>query len=76
MHELLAFIQSIRKDGGPPVDPQTLLFKQRVLDSLNVLSLIGYVEQHLGRPLEDREVNMQNFESASKIVATFFGDAR
>ena len=72
MDELLAFIQSIRKDGGLPVKPDTLLFKERVLDSLNVLSLIGYVEQRLGRSLEDREVNMRNFESASKIVAAFF----
>jgi acyl carrier protein len=72
MEALLRFIEAIRKDGGPPVEPNTLLFKHRILDSLNVLNLIGYVEEHIARQLEDQEVIMSNFESARRIIDHFF----
>jgi acyl carrier protein len=71
MDELLRFITSLRKEGGPASGPDTLLFKDKVLDSLNVLSLIGYVEERIGRRLQDDEVTMQNFESPRKIAETF-----
>jgi acyl carrier protein len=71
MDELLRFIASLHKEGGPAIGPDTLLFKDRILDSLNVLSLIGYVEEKMGRRLQDDEVTMQNFESAAKIADTF-----
>ena len=76
MEALLQFIEAIRKDGGPALEPDTLLFKDRILDSLNVLNLIGYVEERIGRPLEDQEVIMKNFESARKIVESFLEGRR
>jgi len=72
MEELLGFIASIRKDEKMAIQPDTLLFKDKVLDSLNILSLIGYVEERLGRRLLDDELIMKNFESAQTIHTTFF----
>ena len=72
MNELLRFIASIRKEGTLPPGPDTLLIKDKVIDSLNILNLIGYVEERIGRRLADDEVTMRNFESASRIAATFF----
>jgi len=76
MDELLRFIGGLRKESGIPVGPDTLLFKDKVLDSLNILSLIGYVEERIGRRLLDDEVSMQNFESARKISEAFFQERR
>ncbi len=69
--ELLKFIKSICRDKGRTIDSNTLLFKDKVLDSMNILDLIGYIEKHLGRKLTDDEVIMPNFESVRKIVETF-----
>ena len=69
--ELLKFIKRICSDKGRSIDPNTLLFKEKVLDSMNILDLMGYIEKHLGRKLTDDEVVMSNFESVHKIVETF-----
>ena len=69
--ELLKFIKKISQDKDRSIDPNTLLFKEKVLDSMNILDLMGYIEKHLRRKLADDEVVMLNFESVHKIVETF-----
>jgi acyl carrier protein len=71
MDDLLRFMQSITKNETVVIGPDTLVFREKILDSMNILSLIGYVEERLGRRLEDEEVTMQNFESAGRIFASF-----
>lgn len=48
-----------------------MLFKERLIDSMNILILIGYVEQKLERRLTDDEVIMSHFDSVDTIVETF-----
>ena len=69
--QLIKFIKSIRRDKEQSIDQDTLLFKEKVLDSMNILDLMGYVEKHLERKLTNEEVIMSNFESIRKIVETF-----
>ena len=69
--QLIKFIKSIRRDKEQSVDQDTLLFKEKVLDSMNILDLIGYVEKNLKRKLTNEEIVMLNFESIRKIVETF-----
>jgi|JYMV01.1.fsa_nt_gi acyl carrier protein len=70
--KLLEFIASISKNKVQSLDLQTMLFKDKVLDSINILNLIGYVEGYLGRRLTDDEMVMPNFESAQKMIKVFF----
>ena len=70
--KLLEFIASISKYKAQSLDLQTMLFKDKVLDSINILNLIGYVEGYLGRRLTDDEMIMPNFESAQKMIEVFF----
>jgi acyl carrier protein len=70
--KLLEFIASISKNKAQSLDLQTMLFKDKVLDSINILNLIGYVEGYLGRRLTDDEMIMPNFESAQKMIEVFF----
>ena len=74
MQELIDFIRRISKDKQADIQPDTLLFRAKVLDSINILDLLGYVEERIGRRLKDEEVIMPNFESAGKIAETFFED--
>ena len=69
--QLIKFIKSIRRHKEQSIDQDTLLFKEKVLDSMNILDLMGYVEKHLERKLTNEEVIMSNFESVRKIVETF-----
>lgn len=70
--ELLAFInQKLISEKGTKVSEQSLLFKDRHLDSITILSLIGYLEKKLGRKLKDEEISLHNFESVQSIISSF-----
>ncbi len=71
--ELLEFIQLyLIKDKTISIGPETLLFKEHVLDSMNILDLIGYIEKKIQRRLKDDEIVMSNFQSAQSINTAFF----
>ena len=69
--QLLKFIKNICKNKQVTIRPETLLFKEKVLDSMNILDLMGYIEKQLGRRLTDSEIVASNFESVGKIEETF-----
>jgi acyl carrier protein len=70
--ELLIFInQKLLAGKGTKLTEQSLLFKDRRLDSITILSLIGYLEKKLGRKLRDEEISLQNFESVRAIASSF-----
>ena len=69
---LLAFVQArlvTRPKRLPTAD--TPLFEDRLLNSINILDLIGYVERVRGRRLEPRELVMDNFRNVRTIVERF-----
>lgn len=61
-----------RRAGRPRVDAETHLFEGGVLDSLNVLHLIGAVEALTGRRIPSRMVVMKHFRSAAAIAEAFW----
>ena len=70
--DLLAFVnEKLLAGTGKTATTDSLLFKERLLDSVTVLSLIGYVEQKIGRRLTEREIALQNFASVSAMVTAF-----
>jgi acyl carrier protein len=69
---LLDFVRRrLLKQKGVLVDPDTPLFERKLIDSINILYLIGYVEKALGRRLTDDEIVMSNFRSVRVIARTF-----
>jgi acyl carrier protein len=71
--ELLEFVRSVLlEDKGAGITADTLLFKEQLLDSMNILHLIGYVEKSLNRRLADEEIVMSNFQSVGAIADAFF----
>lgn len=69
---LLAFVRTrMIEDADAAVGPETELFRERILDSMNVLRFIGWVEKRLGRPLTDDELVMENFRSVRTICDRF-----
>ncbi len=72
--KLIQFIKNICRDKKRPIEPDTLLFNEKVLDSMNILDLLGYIEKKLSRRLNNDEVVMSNFESVRKITEVFLKD--
>lgn len=70
--DIQEFVQKLVKDENATVSSTTPLFKSKIIDSMNILDLIGFVEKRLGRRLKDAEVVMPNFSSIGKIAQTFF----
>jgi acyl carrier protein len=69
---LLDFVRRrLIKQKGVRVDADTALFERKLIDSINILYLIGYVEKALGRRLTDDEIVMSNFRSVRVIANTF-----
>lgn len=62
---------SLLSAGMPQVTNDSLLFKERHIDSMSVLSLIGFIEKHLKRRLTDEEIRLENFASITAITAAF-----
>jgi acyl carrier protein len=69
---LLDFVRRrLIKQKGVRVDADTPLFESKLIDSINILYLIGYVEKALGRRLTDDEIVMTNFRTVRVIGNTF-----
>jgi acyl carrier protein len=69
---LLDFVRRrLLKQKELQVDADTPLFESKLIDSINILYLIGYVEKGLGRRLTDDEIVMSNFRTVRVIAETF-----
>ncbi len=69
---LLRFVREDLLEGRDvPIDPDTYLFEDGVVDSLGILTLIAFVERHSGRTIPDSEVVMEHFRSIRTIAHRF-----
>lgn len=72
--ELLKLINRISTKKDYDLSNQTNLFSEHILNSMNILDLIGFVEKHLNRRLNNDEIIMSNFSSIKAIETKFFTD--
>jgi acyl carrier protein len=49
----------------------TLLFDDGLINSIRILDIIAWIERAIDRPIPDRDIRMDNFASANRIVAVF-----
>lgn len=69
---LIEFIRSnLVRRRNVTLRRDTPLFERRLLDSMNILELIGYVERARGRRLGRGDLLMANFRDVRTIVHTF-----
>ena len=65
---LLNHIREISKDNLKEIKIITPLFKNKILDSMNILDLIAYIQKRIGRKLNDEEIVLENFQDIKTIV--------
>lgn len=56
-------------DAQTKIEPDQSLLDSGILDSLALLRLIGYIEDHFGVTVDDGEVIPENFETINDITA-------
>lgn len=54
-----------------PIDEETYLFDEGLVDSLKILQLIAFIEMQTGRTIPDRDVVMENFRTVRTIARRF-----
>lgn len=71
--DLVKFInEHLLRGRGRKINSQSMLFEDRLIDSLKILNLIAYVEKKLKIKIQDKDIVMENFASADQISKTFF----
>jgi 2-hydroxymuconate-semialdehyde hydrolase len=69
---LIGFVNHELLDGRAViVDAETPLFEDGLIDSLNILRLIAFLETRRGREIPDRDVVMSRFHNVRTIVESF-----
>ena len=69
---LVAFVsRELVRDCSVAIDADTPLFEDGLIDSLNILQLIAFVEARRGRAIPDREIVMDRFRTPRAIAESF-----
>jgi len=67
--ELLKYItDNFAASNATAIDAETSLFQDQVLDSLNLVELITFVETEFGIKVAPSEVSIDNLDTVSRIV--------
>jgi nucleoside-diphosphate-sugar epimerase/acyl carrier protein len=69
---ILDFVRTSLLGGRvDPIDADTYLFDEGLIDSLKILQLIAFIETEIGRAIVDTEVVMDNFRNVRAMAARF-----
>jgi acyl carrier protein len=72
LEDLVAYInRELLKGRGAAIDPDTPLFEDGLIDSLNILQLIAFVEVRRGQVIPDRDIVMDRFRTPRRITEAF-----
>lgn len=66
--ELLRYIRA-ELNIDTPLDGDTELFSTGMLDSVAMVGLISFVEQHAGVRVQPGDVTLENFDTVDAILA-------
>ena len=65
--ERLALIVAFFEDRGYQVNDQTDLFESGAIDSLGIIELVVFIEEHLGVQLDAANMTADNFRTLQAI---------
>jgi len=59
----------VTEAGGAPIDRETLLLESGVLDSINLVRLVQFVEKRFNIDIPDTDIREDLFESSATVAA-------
>lgn len=67
---IIDYISSVVSEtGGPAVARDTALLEAGVLDSINLVRLVQFIEEHFGIKIPDEDLGADIFESPASVAA-------
>jgi acyl carrier protein len=73
--ELVAWLERRLAPSGVPISAETVLFEDRLIDSIRILELIAWIERATGRQIPHAQIVMNNFRTPERIADVFLGEA-
>ena len=67
--EIILFINDELLDEPEDIGEETSLFQDRILDSLNLVMLIGFLEEKFEIKIKTSEVSIDNLDTVAKMIA-------
>ena len=68
---MLAWLNGKLAPPGVTIEAETPLFRSGMISSIRILDLIAWTERATGRPIADREIRMDNFQTVARIADVF-----
>jgi acyl carrier protein len=65
---IIEFINDELLDEPEDIVKDTSLFQDRILDSLNLVMLIGFLEEKFGIKIKTSEVSIENLDTVAKMI--------
>jgi acyl carrier protein len=67
--DVTGFLKDLLKEKVSDLTPDTALIASGIMDSLDIIALIEFIENHYQAKLSDAEMVPENFEAIASIVA-------
>ncbi|MGQ9801709.1 MAG: acyl carrier protein [Candidatus Saccharicenans sp.] len=61
-------IEKFLLNSGDYLDEDMPLIETNTVDSVGILEIVGYIENHFGLKIEDEELTAENLDSINKIA--------
>ncbi len=61
--------ENILFEDSYPYPDETSFLEEGIVDSMNVLELVSFVEEHFGIPVADEDIVPENFDSVRNMAA-------
>lgn len=71
MEKLIGFLNGSIVDNGAVIEPDTELVMEGIIDSMNVVTLLSYLESRTGKVIEIGELDISHIETPRMIAETF-----
>lgn len=66
--EIITFINDELLDEPEDIGKDTSLFQDRILDSLNLVMLIGFLEEKFRIKIKTSEVSIEHLDTVAKMI--------
>lgn len=62
-------IEKFLLNSGDHLDDDMSLLETNTVDSMGILEIVGFIENHFGLKVEDEELTAENLDSINKIAS-------
>jgi acyl carrier protein len=74
MDSLIEFLTTLSDERKYVICAQTELIESGIVDSLNIVKLLAFIEEKTGRAISLEDMDLDDLKSADRIMSVYFAD--